>query len=130
MSMDEDAPDPRVLHIAGVLMNEFDMRMGAGAAKCRNAARDIVESLSKFDAEQASYSELRAHWNAFCDADPFEGADTFADRMEAHGLIQLRAVTVHDLEESFAAERGIEKGGSIWVLTKKGRAVVTSGKQS
>lgn len=122
--MDEDTLDPRVLHAAGILMNEFDMRMGAGAAKCRNAARDIVKGLTDLDAEQRAYGDLRKNWGAFCDADPFPGAQDFAERMESFGLVRLRKVTSSDLQESFAAERGTEKGGRLWELTKKGHAVL------
>lgn len=75
------------------------------------------------EAEWHNRDDLRKHWQTFCDADPFEGADTFTDRMEAAGFIHIRAVRRADLEESFAAERG----GNLWELTKKGRAVIADG---
>lgn len=76
------------------------------------------------EAEWRDREDLRKHWGAFCDADPFDGADTFTERMEARGFIQLRPVRKADLEQSFAAERGIEPGGSLWELTKAGHAVL------
>lgn len=68
--------------------------------------------------------ELRAHWNAFCDADPIPDHDGFLDRMERGGFITQRKVTKADLQQPFAAELGIEKGGSVWVLTNKGRQAI------
>lgn len=70
--------------------------------------------------------DLCANWGRFCDADPFEGADTFADRMEAAGLIELVPVDDEALEQSFAAERGIEPGGTMWVLTDIGQQAVNA----
>jgi hypothetical protein len=64
--------------------------------------------------------EVAAHWNAFCDSEPGV-PDGFDDRMEAAGLAELRAVTAEDLEQAFAAERGIERGGMIWCLTAEGQ---------
>ncbi len=69
---------------------------------------------------------LRQHWASFCDADPFPGSDVFADRMEAAGLIELVTVTKDALEDAFAAERGIEKGGMMYRLTDAGRAALGS----
>lgn len=78
------------------------------------------------ESEWRAREDLRANWGAFCDADPFEGADTFAERMEACGFIRLRMVRKSDLEESFAAERGIEAGGYLWELSKAGRAALAN----
>lgn len=64
-------------------------------------------------------TELRAFWGAFCDADP--RPDGFEDRMEAAGLIEADDVTDEDLDDAFAAERGIEPGGTVWRLTPAGR---------
>ena len=65
---------------------------------------------------------LRQHWAAFCDADLVPG--DFIDRMEAAGFVALREVRKRDIEaSSFAHERGIELGGMLWELTKKGSAV-------
>jgi hypothetical protein len=80
------------------------------------------------EAEWRDLDDLRKHWRDFCDCDFFEGYDTFPDRMEERGYITLRSVTRRDLDESFAAERGIVKGGTIWVLTEKGRAAMEVGK--
>lgn len=63
-------------------------------------------------------ADLRAHWNAFCDCDHTD--PDFIDRMRDAGFVRLRAVKRSDLEESFAAERGIELGGHVWELTAKG----------
>jgi DNA modification methylase len=77
--------------------------------------------------DQRARDDLRQHWNAFCDADsiPFDH-DDFLDRLEKHGLIELRGVTDDDLNDAFAAERGIERGGSLWDLTEKGRAALST----
>lgn len=65
---------------------------------------------------------LRLHWAAFCDADATP--EGFIERMEAAGFAALRPVRKSDLEESFASERGIERGGMLWELTAKGRAII------
>ena len=65
---------------------------------------------------------LRTHWGSFCDADATP--EDFTDRMEKAGFIRFRSVTADDLEDPFAAERGIEKNGFIWVLTAAGRRVL------
>lgn len=82
------------------------------------------ERLEEMLAEWRAQEDLRKHWGAFCDADPFEGSDGFAERMEAAGYAHLRAVTKDDLQESFASERGIERGGNLWELTTKGHAAM------
>lgn len=38
--------------VAALLMNEFDMRAGLGASKCRNAARDVLALLAQAGAKQ------------------------------------------------------------------------------
>ena len=55
--------------------------------------------------------DLRRLWSVFCDADPVP--IDFIERMERAGYSRLRRVRKSDLEESFAAERGIEKGGAL-----------------
>lgn len=64
--------------------------------------------------------ELAARWHDFCDCDYFENCDTFAERMEAAGLIKLVSVTREALEDGFAEERGIYPGGMMWELTADG----------
>lgn len=77
------------------------------------------------ESEWRDLDDLRKHWHAFCDADPFEGADTFIERMDARGYVHLRRVTKADINnDSFAAERGIELGGNLWELTAKGRKAI------
>lgn len=77
-------------------------------------------------AEPFDPGEFHHAWNAFCDCDyhligmPY---DDFVNHGEKEGLFALRAVEPDDLEESFAWERGIEMGGSLWELTPKGRAL-------
>ncbi len=71
--------------------------------------------------EWLDLQSLRKHYNTWCDCDPFEGADTFQERMEARGYIKMRRATRADLEDPFAYERGIEPGGNVWDLTAKGR---------
>lgn len=74
--------------------------------------------------EAAKVADFRKNWGAFCDCDPFDGADTFADRMEAAGFIEIDSVTAEDLEYSFASELGIVEGGSIWRITAAGRTAI------
>jgi hypothetical protein len=60
------------------------------------------------------------HWNAFCDADHGDYPEGFIETAEANGLAELVPVTNEALDEAFASERGIERGGSMWQLTKAG----------
>ncbi len=63
-------------------------------------------------------------WNAFCDCDYHDigvSYDDFVGFGESNGFFKLRAVEPDDLDDSFAYERGIEEGGSVWELTDKGR---------
>lgn len=78
--------------------------------------------LAKEDEKSKAAVALRQHWADLCDADPVP--DGFIEAVEAAGLVTFRSVTKYDLNDSFAAERGIEKGGSIWVLTKAGLAAL------
>jgi len=73
--------------------------------------------------------DLRKNWNDFCDCDCFEGADTFSDRMELAGLIELVPVDAEALEDAFAAERGIEPNGMMWRLTDAGRTTLRASKE-
>ncbi len=73
---------------------------------------------------RAAEDELRENWVSFCDADPFPNSDTFGDRMESHGLIELVPVTKSALEDALAAERGLEAGGMMYRLTVAGRAAL------
>lgn len=75
------------------------------------------------EAEWRVIDDLRKHWADFCDCDPFDGSADFAERMEAAGFVTLRPVTRKDLEQSFADELGIVRGGMVWDLTAKGRKV-------
>lgn len=70
------------------------------------------------------------HWHTFCDADPIPDFDTFTETLEAVGLIALVPVTSDALSESFSAERGLEKGGMMWQLTKHGRVVFESEREA
>ena len=98
-------------------------------AEAAEAERDrLAAEVERLNAS-ADIRDLKDHWHSFCDADPFEGGDTFAERMEARGLIELVAVTQEALEDGFAAERGIEPGGSMWQLTEAGRASLQTGEQ-
>lgn len=64
---------------------------------------------------------LREHWDAFCEADAVP--EDFVERMGKAGFISIRGVRKSDLEEPFAAERGIAKGGHLWELTRKGQRI-------
>lgn len=71
--------------------------------------------------------EFRRDWHSRCDCDwslMSGNVETFDDRMEAAGFIRLVPVTRRALEQPFAAELGIEKGGTMWELTAKGRKVL------
>jgi hypothetical protein len=59
-------------------------------------------------------------WMAFCAGDKHLVPDGFEEEAEKLSLIQLRKVKKSDLQESFAEERGITKGGWIWELTPIG----------
>jgi hypothetical protein len=72
-------------------------------------------------ADTTILDDFRRNWLSFCDCDPFPGAHDFQERMEAAGLIETAAVDDDDLDGSFAAERGLERGGHKWVLTEAGR---------
>lgn len=74
--------------------------------------------------EWRAREDLRRYWDEFCDGDPVP--DDFIETMESAGFATIRSVTRDDLQSDFAAERGIYKGGSVWDLTPKGRAVITS----
>jgi len=75
-------------------------------------------------AEWRNLDDLRKHWGEFCDCDPFDGSDTFPERMEAAGYVECVPVDDDALQESFASERGIEPGGMMWSLTDAGRAAL------
>lgn len=77
------------------------------------------------ESEWSAITDLRKNWSSFCDADPFDGCDTFTERMEAAGYITMRTATKRDVEATaFPEELGIVAGRPIWVLTKKGRAAL------
>jgi hypothetical protein len=94
-------------------------------AKGRAESEDEMNDERLSEAEWRLREDLRANWAAFCDADPFEGSDTFTDRMEAAGYCELVSVTKAALQDPFAYERGIEPGGMMWQLTEAGRAALT-----
>lgn len=78
---------------------------------------------------------LRRYWSAYCDADwhlidddACEDGGSLPDTWEAAKLIKLDAVNNYDLDDSFASERGIVPGGSVWRLTTAGRAALTEDK--
>lgn len=82
----------------------------------------MAETLRLTEAEWRDRESLRRHWDDFCDADPVP--EDFIDRMDDAGFVTLRKVTRDDLNTSFAAELGIEKGGWVWELTDLGRQVL------
>ena len=77
------------------------------------------------DGTMTDAEELRCYWNAFCDADQYP--EGFEDRMEAAGFAEVTPVTDDDLHQSFAAERGIERGGMMWCLTDAGHEAFNEG---
>lgn len=76
-------------------------------------------------AQWRTLDEFRRDYHRFCDADPV--SPDFSERMETAGYIELRSVTDDDLEDAFAYERGIERGGSLWDLTDLGRTALAEG---
>lgn len=74
---------------------------------------------------------LRRYWDDFCECD-WDRIDNNAcgdhadleDAWMTAGLIYLRPVDEDDLDDVFAAERGIEPGGNVWELTDAGRAAL------
>jgi hypothetical protein len=79
-----------------------------------------MAKLIEIDYDAASpVQKLAALWGAFCDADPTH--PNFIDDMEQAGLAELVPVDDEALEDSFAAERGIHRGGLMWQLTDAGR---------
>lgn len=73
-------------------------------------------------AEAVGY--VREYWDALCDCDwhliPEGVREGLEDRLIAAGLAEWRSVTDEDMEDSFASERGLEKGGSCLDLTPLG----------
>jgi hypothetical protein len=84
--------------------------------------RSFLETI--LDPDLEADVDLRLNWNAFCDCDHFDGRETFTDRMEAAGLIELAPVDDEALEDAFAQERGIVRGGYMWRLSTAGRAAM------
>ena len=76
------------------------------------------------ESEWRTRESLRQHWDAFCEADPVP--EDFIDRMEDAGFAKLRKVTRDDLQDSFAGERGIYRGGYVWILTDAGRSALAA----
>lgn len=79
-----------------------------------------MSDATELDAE----ADLALHWIDFCHCDRFDGIDTFAERMEAAGLIYLDEVEADDLDDPFASELGIEPGGKVWRLTDEGQRIL------
>lgn len=75
--------------------------------------------------ELSREQKLRLLWNDFCDADPVP--PEFADEMEAAGFIEVAPVDEDALESPFAYERGLEPGGSMYVLTPAGHQALRGG---
>lgn len=66
---------------------------------------------------------FRQHWNAFSDADHADCPIDFLDNAEEAGLIELVPVDADALDDPFAWERGIERGGMMFQLTAAGHAL-------
>lgn len=93
----------------------------AGTGRAQHAMRKALEAATGVRADE---KDLIEHWNNFCDCDPFEGSDTFAERMENAGYIEFVPVTSEALQSAFSAERGIEPGGMMYQLTQAGQVVM------
>lgn len=110
--------------IVEAMARELLGRVNAPEQEIYRVAGDLADIALKAAVASGERQDLREHWEAFCDADPFPGSDTFADRMERAGLIECVAVDDEALESPFATERGIEPGGLMWKLTKAGHAAL------
>lgn len=75
--------------------------------------------MTQRDVKLTEAQELQAHWDDFCDSDPFEGSADFIERMEAAGFAQLRPVTEQDLHDISRSQnlRGMRMGRDIWVIS-------------
>lgn len=75
-------------------------------------------------------AHVRDYWSAICDSDwhliPADIRDDLEERLVSVGLAEWRAVTDDDLEDTFAYERGIEKGRSCLDLTALGHLAFKS----
>lgn len=86
------------------------------------------------EAEWRSREDLLKNWAAFCDADPFDGAADFADRMEAAGLIELQwldegeSQATMEADPFWAAKFGDQAPSSVYVLTDAGRIALQASK--
>lgn len=92
-------------------------------------ARQIADKLTKAETDVQLARDLTANWDAFSDADPLpypagnEGDVSFPERLEEAGYAELVAVDDDALEDPFAYERGIVRGGMMWSLTDLGLQV-------
>lgn len=86
---------------------------------------DDIETIAR-GLTKAQREDLTSNWDAACDGDwalvTTEASDFF-ESQEAAGFADLVPVDDDALEDAFAAERGIEKGGSMWRLTPLGLRV-------
>lgn len=98
----------------------FSLWEGKEALWVETMGRPPETAASLRSQRDALAAVLAAAWSAFTQADYI--GDALTDAMERLGLAELRGVTDEDLEQSFAAELGIERNGMVWVLTPAGRA--------
>jgi hypothetical protein len=63
--------------------------------------------------------DFAAEWDRFTDCEPTKDP-YFLEKAEKEGLAELVPVTKCALQDPFAYERGIEKGGMMWQLTPSG----------
>lgn len=87
--------------------------------------RFCVRHGTQEDIDREAQDNLRVHWAAFCNGEPFYGDCDFPEFMKAAGLIKWVPVEPEDLDYPFAAELGFEIDGMKWILTDAGRAAIT-----
>jgi hypothetical protein len=100
------------------------MALVAKDEECVKIIYAALAAAAPTDTERKAVADLTANWESFCDADAFEGSDTFLERMEQAGYIEAVPVTKEALDDPFAYERGIVPGGTMWQLTKAGREAI------
>lgn len=122
-----DMQDVR-LHVGEGKLSNADVLAGVNAELHSRKSSVASASLATHDAEIRRQwrlrDEFRKHWHDFCGCDPFDGSDTFPERMEAAGFIELQPATRDDWEQPFAEELGIVPGGMVWRTTTLGDAAL------
>lgn len=87
-------------------------------------APDLSTMAAGLSEAQELCEDLTSNWDAFCDADPLpHRRENYPEDLERLGYAELVPVDADALDSSFAWERGIVPGGSMWQLTPLGLAL-------